>query len=53
MKKKMVWIVEHTTETGAPYAVKTGLKDRIAALQWIDENKKNYERELRPIKITY
>lgn len=51
--KKIVFVVFHTTEQGADYAVKTGLKDRQAATEWEHANRDNYPRPLIIRKVTY
>lgn len=53
MKKRTCFVVFHTTESGADYAVKTGLKDRRAALAWITENRESYPRPLIIRKINF
>ena len=53
MKKKTVYAVFHTTETGADYAVKTGCKDHAAASDWEHKHRDEYPRPLIIRKTTY
>lgn len=52
MKKKISWVVFHTTESGADYKVFAN-PSREKAVDWELENRDKYERPLIIMKITY
>ena len=52
-KNKVVFVVFHTTEDGADYAVKTGLKEYQDGCDWEFQNRDNFPRPLIIRKIKY
>lgn len=53
MKKKSVYVVFHTTESGADYKVSQGFKNRSEATEWEYVHREEFERPLIIRKISY